>query len=463
MGLPKRKKRSNARTGSPLADAARKPRQPSDGPARNPTRKLLLIATVAVFVVTRLWWLSYFGGIETGGSGYFALRVHRAIDQGAVVYRDFDLEYPPVAWWLMATPRVIDPNRGAPTQSPTQAVRWYFRWYRIELFLADVACFCLLLAIGRRVSRAAELPAAGGVRIDHRGAAAIHVRQPRNRAVAVFPTLDLLLAAIAGAGIFDPLGLGQLSVSRLRNQLQDPTARLCSLSAVGRSARWAVPRGWPVRCSLVTAAAGPFLVYIPSAGWGVFKLFQYHSERGVNLESTLGKPDPGSIAVGVSLPGDRIARLLRPGRRGAGPLKIISHVAPLLAAGLLGLWAVLRGSRFDRRLAVDTAILALVTTTVLSHVYSCYYTNWLLPLATLLAFSVLPPGWILWSLFAAASVLILAISSWMWPWHYTSGLARLQDLPVALCILRSACLAGLALLLTLSFFGKYRGTATQKT
>ena len=62
--------------------------------------------------------------------------------------------------------------------------------------------------------------------------------------------------------------------------------------------------------------------------------------------------------------------------------------------GSLGLWALLRGKRFDRRQALDAAMLALLNITVLAHVISPQYLNWLLPLAILLALSTLPGAWV---------------------------------------------------------------------
>ena len=59
---------------------------------------------------------------------------------------------------------------------------------------------------------------------------------------------------------------------------------------------------------------------------------------------------------------------------------------------------------------VDTAILVLVNSTVLSHVYSPQYLNWLLPLALLLAVNILPRNWIVWSVFVILISAIVGIS-----------------------------------------------------
>ena len=104
--------------------------------------------------------------MHTGGTGYFAFYAQKGVDADEVVYRDFDLEYPPVAWWVAIVPRLIDPHKYSETRVSKETIRqyqsWYWRWFHVEMFLVDVACLWLSLAIGRRVSRAAEfaLPAA---------------------------------------------------------------------------------------------------------------------------------------------------------------------------------------------------------------------------------------------------------------------------------------------------------------
>ena len=52
-------------------------------------------------------------------------------------------------------------------------------------------------------------------------------------------------------------------------------------------------------------------------------------------------------------------------------------------------------------------------------------------------------------------VAILGISSWLFPYHFMRQLTALQTLPVFLCLTRSGCLVGLALLLNARFFAKY--------
>jgi hypothetical protein len=91
---------------------------------------------------------------------------------------------------------------------------------------------------------------------------------------------------------------------------------------------------------------------------------------------------------------------------------------------------------------------------VLSIVFSPQYLNWALPLALLLAMNIFPRSRVIWCVFTVLVVAILAISSWLFPYHYDALIDR-QNLAIVLCITRSACLVALALLLSICFFARY--------
>ncbi len=135
-------------------------------PAKARRSYVLLALVLLVFVATRLWVLLAVTAAVPDTRLYGAL-ARQGIDGREVAYRDFEVYYPPVAWWLMAVPRLIDHDRisdakASPADDPSSYSDWYFAWFHGELFLADVVCLALMLAIGRRISPTAEwaLPAA---------------------------------------------------------------------------------------------------------------------------------------------------------------------------------------------------------------------------------------------------------------------------------------------------------------
>jgi hypothetical protein len=118
-----------------------------------------------------------------------------------------------------------------------------------------------------------------------------------------------------------------------------------------------------------------------------------------------------------------------------------------------------RGNYFSRRLSLDTSLLALVSSVAISHVCSLSYMNWLLPLALLLALSVLPNQWMIWCLFVGLCVAILGVSNWIFPDHFLIDLVEFRSPAVAFAIVRGVSIIGLAMLLNWSFFIKYPVTS----
>ncbi len=421
--------------------------------------RLLLALVLLVFLGTRLWLLLAFEA-EMPDTSYYAVLAAQGVDLKHVAYRDFKVEYPPVAWWLIAGARKLDsepPLNPKATPAEFKAfVQRYSSRYHAELFLADTICFGLMLLIGRIVlpTRQWVLPAAYTL---------VTIAQPH----LIYDRLDTVLLMFFLLFVYG--WLRSLENSRAANLWATasylflglgisfkivpvifvPFLLLADVWASGSVLRFAGRF-----LALAVGTLVPFLVYIPSAGWGVATLFQYHSERGTHLESIWSSIMLVAAKFGVpcstynsyggwNLAGDW-----------STPLKTVSSVAMVASAAAVGLWALLRGNRFDRRLALDTAILVLVNTSVLSHVYSPQYLIWLMPLALLLAINIFPRHWTIWLAFAVLAVAIVGISGWLFPYLYPA-LIKLQWLPVVLTITRSVCLVLFALLMNIPFFVKY--------
>ncbi|HEX4142367.1 MAG TPA: hypothetical protein VHY91_02360 [Pirellulales bacterium] len=424
--------------------------------------RVLLAVVLLIFLATRLWLLLAFEP-QAQDSGYYSYRARQGIDCKLVVYRDFPLEYPPVAWWLMTVPRLVDSTSYAALPGTPETIArfsaWYHAWFHGEMFLADAICWGLMFLLGRRISATAQwaLPAAYTL---------LTLAQPH----LIYERLDVGLlmffllctycwarsvaaanrraADLWGAASYLFLGLG-ISFKIMPIVLV-PFLLLADAWAAG-SARSFVGR----IVALVVGAVGPFLVHLPSAGWSVFLLFRYHAERGVHMESVWGSMMLVARACGVPCEVVQSHSGFNLTGGWSGPLAVVSSVALATTAASFGLWALLHGRRFDRTLALDTAFLVLINCTVLAHVFSPQYLNWLLPLALLLALNLMPRSQVTWWVLAVAVIAIVGISSWLFPLHYLNGLVRLETWPLVLSVIRSVCLVLLALLLNISFFARY--------
>ena len=308
----------------------------------------LLALVLLVFIATRVWLLL---GLEVHGQDtkLYGRMAREWVDAGRVPYRDFGVEYPPVAWWLMTVPRLINSKtyvESKPTPEMIDAFfQWYYRWFRAEMFLVDLVCFALMFVIGRRM-----LPTAP----------------------SALPAIYTLLTAAQPHLIYDRLDIGLLMFFLLfiechLRSLDDPAAgnRWPELWGVagylflglGISFKlmplffvpfllladvWAAGSLWRFVgrvLALAVGAVGPFLVHIPSAGWGLFKLFQYHSERGTHMESIWSSIMLVAAAFGVPC---RVAHShggFNLESDWSSTLKIASTVCLLTITASFGLWA----------------------------------------------------------------------------------------------------------------------------
>ena len=120
---------------------------------------------VLAFVVTRLCILLRFTDMRSDVFHYGSV-AQKGIDAHQAVYRDFGLEYPPVAWWLIAMPRLLD-GKSYPRLSPGEPAaaeffNWYCPFFHLELCVVDIVCLVLMFKLGKMMLPTAQwvLPAA---------------------------------------------------------------------------------------------------------------------------------------------------------------------------------------------------------------------------------------------------------------------------------------------------------------
>ena len=275
-----------------------------------------LALVVVLFLLTRMWMLWAFEP-RMSDLFHFGVLAREGVDLKKVPYKEIDVEYPPLAWWLIASPRYIDPQ-AYPGESPPPRVmeryfRWYHGWFRFELFLADTICLALMFAIGRRVSAAAAwaLPAAYAL---------LTAMQPH----LIYDRLDVallmffLLQIACWLRSLDPspsanrwaaasylfLGLG-ISF-KIMPVVFAPFLLLADLRAAAGLGALAGRVA-----ALLLGTLVPFAVDFASAGWDVFKIFEYHSARAGPIWEACG-------AASCSWPPDSASPANRTFRTSAG-------------------------------------------------------------------------------------------------------------------------------------------------
>ncbi len=139
-----------SKSGRPKPGSARS--TPPQTSARSKTSSKLFAAAIVLFVVTRCYIAFVLTPWITDVTLYFDYSA-RVIDRNRTPYRDFAIEYPPMAWWSICAPRLLDERRLMfDHYSPVNASirRDYHHAYRLEMALFDVLSFGLFLAIVRR-------------------------------------------------------------------------------------------------------------------------------------------------------------------------------------------------------------------------------------------------------------------------------------------------------------------------
>ncbi len=426
--------------------------------ARLFSREALLSAILVVFLASRFWLMTGFTAMASD-TRLYGLLARLGVDCGATPYSDFRIEYPPLAWWLIAAPRLVASEAyPSPKLSPTleaEYVASYQPTFQCEVLVADVLCLVMTLLVGGLISRRAQLALPAGY-------TAITLAQPH----LLLDRLDVVLLLLVLGWVY--CWLRSLDASSAEDRWARVSYLLLGLGVSFKImpvlfAPFLLLADWRGQklCNLTgylgaltLGAVGPFLIQMRTAGWYVFYLFKYHGERSIHIESIWGSllllarefGFPCQVTEthgGVNLVGP-----LEP------KLKIAAVVLTAAAGIGLGGWALAQGRRFDRRTAMDCGYLALINSTVFATVMQPQYLNWLLPIALLLALDDMPKHWVPWSLLVSLMAAILGISGWLFPYHYmdAAGIVALAPLPVALVETRSVCLVAMAVLLNVCFF-----------
>jgi hypothetical protein len=399
---------------------------------------------VLAFAATRFGLYVCFSA-STSDVGVYFHYVVQGVDYGRTPYlqsqpkpvwlRDIrTFEYPPVAFWVMALPRKLSNWRMLP--EPTDPNLWqsyidhwfqhythYDHGFRGLMLLADITAFWLFAAILRR--RKPEFLAWGLWAYVLSTAVLGYVLLERLDIFLTFlllawaycwlraddsPSLGWLWSATAYAA----LGLG-ISF-KLIPIIIVPFPLLADLHGLWRRPRDARLLLGPV--ALAITALGPFAYYYTLVGSDLKTMFEFHSVRGVQIESSYAS------AMMLSAPAEALECYFGYGSwnlRGAHEatyLKMSSWLLPavLLGFGLRALAAPLLGEKFDRTAAYRWASVTVPVATLLAKVFSVQYLLWATPFLLLAGAEYFPRRG--FRAIAVGSVLSCALTAFVFPHHY---------------------------------------------
>lgn len=327
-------------------------------------RRAVAVTTAACIGVWTLARWVIFDYFQLGDTRVYE-HASRMIDAGAVPYRDFDIEYPPLStglFWLVG-------------RIPGD--------YQLAFSLTMLACLVATALAALVAARQLGLPPA-------RQALAVGV-------VALTPVLlgalvqtryDLGLSALLGwmlvAGLSDRFGwawtlLAVAVAVKLVPILLVPALILWHAHRRGRRSALTGAAGLAAGVALTL---GPFLAIAPHATW---RLFAYHLDRPLQIES-LGS----SIVHVAGLPFRSLNSYGSENVAGRAPDALATLSTLLLVGCLVAIVAVLAlGLRSRPRAAAELWVAATAATIVaavtLGKVVSPQYLVWLLPTTLLVA------------------------------------------------------------------------------
>ena len=361
---------------------------------------LVLLSAVFGLLFTHLWY-----GPHELSDVFLGLDHATKVVHGAVPYRDFTFEYPPLVLPLILLPghtdsaaaRLVDYRHSAHLAA-------YQRWFSWEMFFIAAATLVLVSFtagfIWRRTARIYQATIAYVVLVAAMGAL---VQNRFDIAVALLVALTVMLlvrGAVTAAGFVVGLGFALkllpvvlivlvLAVAAGRRDALKAAWRPGALEAGGRrgisgtggrrSVLWA-------GAACVVGALLPYLPFLVLSPAGVWRSFAYHSGRPLQIESVLATP----LLIWHRLAGGALEirhtygshNVFTAGAGVAAACAGLLTLAALVAVGLL-IWrrrATLYGEPAKLALAALALLLAAIT---FGKVMSPQYLIWLLPAAAL--------------------------------------------------------------------------------
>lgn len=344
------------------------------------------------------------------------------------------LEYPPVGYWVMALPRMLSSWRMPPEPDDPAFIDAYgqllFKHYahydyafRALMLLFDIGAFTLFALILRR--RRPEYLTWGLWSYVLGTSALGYVLLERFDVGLTF----LLLAwaycwlraddspnrgRLWSVASYAALGLG-ISF-KLIPIIVAPFPLLADLQSLRRNPRDLKLLAGPV--AMCITALGPFAYYYAQVGDDLWKMFEFHTVRGVQIESSY------ATVMMLAIPADQLRCYFDYGSWNLGGaweaelLAVSSWLLPavLLLFGVRALAAPVLHEPFDRSAAYRWACVTVPTATLLAKVFSVQYLLWAAPLLILAGAELFPRRG--FQMLVIGTVLSCGLTGLLFPHHY---------------------------------------------
>jgi hypothetical protein len=382
--------------------------------------KILFALAIAMFVLTRSYILFVSSPLISDVPMYYGYAVN-AVDLHKTPYTEqFVMPYPPLAYWTACAPRMFDNTPITNNQAYQLKYFDYNRGFRGMMFLCDLASFVLFLLIVRR-----RRPQSAG------WAALLYVIATTILAPVLLDRLDVALLMFMMVGAYCwTRSVGQsrwaihwatlsyaiigLGISfKVIPVIFAPFFLLADFHAPRRELRLGL-----AAAVLAATISMPFLIQWSATGPGVFDIFKFHAEREIHLESLYSSLMSAASTFGSTVYISHSHGAFNLSGDLWGLMKFLSSVLLLGFLGAMGLWALLRWSRYTRQDAYRMGCYAIAGSVILSNVLSPQYFIWAFPLALLLAAEIFPKGIILPLVLAGLLIAVAVTTTWVFPYHF---------------------------------------------
>jgi hypothetical protein len=354
---------------------------------------------------------------------------------GQVPYRDFIVEYPPAAWFVIRAPGATDWVHYARR----------FTWIGIGL---EIAAFGFFLLAARALSARRFWPAAATyVIVTTLMREFLWTRLDTGLLLLLMIWAWLVVTSSATPGdakrTISYIVLGVATSFKVAPLVMLPVTLAHDWRQERGGVRWSLP-AW-----FAAGVAAPFLLIAPTAGLAPLGFLRYHLDRGLEIESLGATLAWATRWIGLPIAAAQARHAFELTGPGTAAIALLSTMA---SAGVaVGCFAA-ELARPWRGAAIVAAAISLAAFVSVSKVLSPQYFFWLIPLFSLAGMHAWTGdrthlGW------CAALLAIAALTHLIYPTFFLA-LVNLQPLGFLLLLARNSLAAAVVIALALRVWGR---------